>query len=71
MELRLTDPVIVARNGDMALIASGDVVTNLDTDAQTWSPEEGYSEVKPLQVWLKFLYYLDEVQPPQPWIEPA
>lgn len=71
MELRLTDPVIVARNGDMVLITSGDVATNLDTDAQTWSLEEGYSEVKPLQMFLKFLYYLEEVRPPQPWIEPA
>lgn len=70
MELRLTNPAIVARSGDMVLIANGDVLDNLDTDAQTWAPTEGYSEVKPLQVWLKFLYYLDEVNPPEPWVEP-
>lgn len=70
MELGLTDPVVVARSGDMVLIANGDVISNLDTDAQTWTPVEGYSEVKPLQVWLKFLYYLNEVNPPVPWVEP-
>lgn len=70
MELGLIDPVIVARSGDMVLIANGDVVDNLDTDAQAWTPTEGYSEVKPLQVFLKFLYYLDEVNPPAPWVEP-
>lgn len=71
MELKLIKPVIVAHNGDMVLLANGDVVSNFDTDAQTWSPGEGYSSVKPLQVWLKFLYYLEEVNPPQPWIEPV
>lgn len=70
MELRLTNPVIVARSGDMVLIANGDVLDNLDTDAQTWTPTEGYSEAKSLQVFLKFLYYLDEVNPPEPWQVP-
>lgn len=70
MELGLTDPVVVARSGDLVLIANGDVLDNLDTDAQTWTADVGYSEAKTLQVWLKFLYYLEEVSPPEPWVEP-
>lgn len=69
MDIRLTNPVIVARTDNVALIAKGDVPDNPNTDAQTWSATEGYSEVKPLQVWLKFLYYLEPVDPPVPWVE--
>lgn len=71
MELRLTDPVIVARGSGRVLLANGDVANNDNTDAQTWTAEDGYSQVRPLQVWFKFLYYIEEVNPPQPWQEPS
>ncbi len=70
-QMKLVDPMIVGRSDSLYLLASGDVSTNRLTDAQTWEPSSGYSEVLPLQVWLKFLYYLDNVIPPEPWIEPT
>ena len=69
MDLGLTKPMIVAKSGPAVLLTEGGALD--DADAQTWSPTEGYSEVKPLQVWLKFLYYLEEVDPPEPWEDPS
>ncbi len=71
MELQLADPVVVARSGKLTLIANGDVLTNKNTDAQTWEDGVGYSRVRTLQLWLKFLYNLEEVSPPEPWIAPG
>lgn len=71
MELRLTDPVVVARGTGLVLLANGDVADDDNTDAQTWTAEDGYSDVKPLQVFFKFLYYIEQVDPPEPWTEPA
>lgn len=68
--MKLDNPVLVGITGDLRLIASGDVLANPNTDAQTWSERDGYSEVQPLQVWLKFLYYIEAVNPPEPWTEP-
>lgn len=70
MELQLTSPVIVARSGQIVLLAESDVATNKNTNAQTWQPDMGYSEAEPLQGLLQFLYYLEEVNPPAPWTEP-
>lgn len=70
MGLGLKDPLVVATSANMWLIADRDFATNLRANAQTWSAADGYSEAKPLQVWLKFLYYLEEVNPPYPWVEP-
>ncbi len=71
MPLELTDPTLVARDGDDHLIAAGDYRENPMTNSQLWSKERGYSEVKALQVWFKWLPYLEEVNPPQPWTEPT
>lgn len=68
--MKLDNPLLIAISGELYLIAEGDVLTNTNTNAQTWSKRHGYSEVELLQVWLKFLYYLEEVNPPQPWSEP-
>jgi hypothetical protein len=68
--MKLTNPTLVARDGDDYLIASGDYRQNSMTDSQLWSRERGYSDVKPLQVWFKWLPYLEEVNP-RPWVEPA
>lgn len=68
--LQLTNPVIVARSGQLVLLAESDVTTNKNTNAQTWQPDTGYGRVKSLQVFLKFLYHLEVVNPPQPWQEP-
>lgn len=70
--MALSNPVVVARNGDFVLLVSGDDdLKDINTLAQTYAPDEGYSATKPLQVWLKFLYYLEEVNPPEPWHEPV
>jgi hypothetical protein len=70
-QIELANPLLVARSGGTAIIISGDDADNPMTGAQLWSPDEGYSSVKPLQVHLKFLYYITDVIPPQPWVEPV
>ena len=67
----VTNPMVVARAGDLVLLVSGDDLDNRDTPAQTWEPGEGFSATKPLQIWFKFLYYIELVKPPEPWSEPA
>lgn len=71
MALTITKAVVIARDTDAVLLVSADDLGNPMAPAQTWAPGEGYSDVKPLGVWLKFLYYLAEVNPPEKWIEPA
>lgn len=70
-QIKLANPMLVARSGDTAIIVSGDDTDNPMTDAQLWTPGEGYSDLQPLQVHLKFMYYLDDVLPPRPWQEPT
>ena len=71
MELRLTNPVIVARSGDAVLLVSeGEDPRAMSTLGQMWDPRDGYGEPNPVQVHLKFLYYIEEVDPPEPWQEP-
>lgn len=67
----LTNPVVVYRSGQSVLLVSAKKIDDPMADCQTWHPRDGYSEVKPLGVWLKFLYYLEEVTPPEKWVEPA
>ena len=70
-ELKLKKPMLVARNSAVFVIAESDFRANPMTDAQVWRVDGGYSEVQPLQVHLKFTYYLQDVIPPEPWSEPA
>ena len=70
-QIDLTNPLLIARSGRTMIIVSGDDRGNPMTGAQLWTPGEGYSEVKPLQVHLKFMYYIEDVDPPEPWSEPA
>lgn len=70
-QIELANPLLVARSGDTLIIGEADYIDNPMTQAQLWTPGEGYSPVRPLQVHLKFLYYLEDVVPPQPWQEPA
>lgn len=70
--LEIANPVIVARSGDaVVLMPAGANPQAPQTQGQVWTPGDGYSRLEPLQVHLKFLYYLEEVNPPQPWQEPA
>lgn len=63
-------PVVIYTDGDESIIVEAAGVNDPMAPAQVWEPGRGYSEVKPLGVWLKFLYYLDAVIPPYPWTEP-
>lgn len=67
----INQPMIVARSGKSVLLVGADNLTDPMADCQKWHPAEGYGDVKPLGVWLKFLYYLVEVNPPEEWTEPA
>ncbi len=69
--LKLPNPLLVARSADTMIIAAGDYPMNHNTLAQLWTPGQGYSPVRNLQVHLKFMYYLEEVSPPEPWQEPT
>ena len=71
--LSLTNPFEVARSGDAVLLVAQSNLAQLrsiETQAQIWQPGEGYSEAQPLQVMLKFLYYVEDTIPPRPWVEP-
>jgi hypothetical protein len=70
-QIALTNPLLVARSGGTAIIVSADDADNPMADAQVWRRDTGYGSVKPLQVYLKFLYYVEDVIPPVPWVEPA
>lgn len=71
-QIALQNPVVVyTDDDDEVVLIAADGINDPMTPAQTWEPGEGYSEVKPLGVWLKFLYYLEEVNPPTPWVEPT
>lgn len=70
IQLALVDPVEVARCGDtVILVAAGDLakLRDIQTIAQMWQPNTGYGAPKPLQVMLKFLYFVEETTPPRPW----
>lgn len=70
-QVALPDPLLVARSGKTSVIIGSDGLSDPMTDAQLWSQERGYSDVQPLGVHLKWLHYLEEVNPPQPWREPS
>lgn len=66
-ELKLVNPLLILRSGAIAVLVSDADRDNPLADAQLWSPTVGYSEIQPLAVHLKFMYYLEKVVPPQPW----
>lgn len=70
-EIKIQGPLLVGRSGDTLIIAGSNFRTDPLADAQLWTPTNGYSKIAPLQVHLKFLYYVEEITPPQPWIEPS
>lgn len=70
-QLMLQSPLLLARNDAVSVIAEADFQDNPMTDAQIWRAGEGYSEVQPLGVHLKWLYFLQDVIPPEPWSEPT
>jgi len=69
-QLEIDEPLLVARSGKTSIITSGNGLNDPMTNAQLWSQERGYSDVRPLGVHLKWLYYVQEVNSPEPWIEP-
>lgn len=70
-QLMLKQPLLVARNDVVSVLAEADYADNPMTAAQLWRGGEGYSDVQPLGVHLKWLYFLEDVIPPQPWSEPT
>ncbi|TXH11113.1 MAG: hypothetical protein E6R03_14660 [Hyphomicrobiaceae bacterium] len=70
-QLALKEPLLIARNDAVLVLAEADFQENPMTNAQLWRVGSGYSEVQPLGVHLKFLYYLEDVIPPQPWSDPV
>lgn len=69
-QLMLKEPLLVARNDVVSVLAEADFQDNPMTNAQLWRGGEGYSDVQPLGVLLKWSYYLEDVTPPQPWVAP-
>ena len=69
-QIVIPNPVVIYTDGDETIIVAADGANDPMALAQVWEPGRGYSDAKPLGVWLKFLYYLDAVIPPQPWVEP-
>ena len=65
-ELQIENPMLVARDGETVLLMSRGDLGKPNAPAQTWSPDNGYGRVQPLQVWFKFLE-LTDVNPPEPW----
>lgn len=64
----LNSPVIVGRAGAIALLAEKADIDNkrYNGNAQTCKAGVEYSDVKPLQVWYKFLNAVVDVVPAQP-----
>lgn len=58
-------------DGSSLLVAGADLerLQSLDTQAQIYSNRK-YSRLTPLQVILKFLYDVVDINPPQPWSDP-
>lgn len=69
--LQLDNAVVVATSGPTFVLVAGDDAGNRDAAAQLYTPGEGYSAVRPLQVHLKFLYAVIATEPPQRWTEPT
>ena len=68
----LKDPYVIIEDGpNRLLMERGNVFPEFDNTANAvqWSPRRGYSEPKPLQVWLKFLYGWSEPIP-YAWKQP-
>jgi hypothetical protein len=71
--LGLKDPYVVAQFGNWRLLMAGEDVKpeiKLRADAVAWHPGGGYSSPENLQVWLKWLVDLAEVEP-YPWTDEA
>ena len=74
MKLMLKDPVIVARKGDLVLLAEAADVDAPEAIAQFWSPLRGYSSVWQLEALRKMITAdprPEGTDPPQPWQAPA
>lgn len=67
----LREPLVVGRLGANVLLVEAAAWQRGERNgaAQIHEPGRGYSEVRPLQVWLKFVPFV-AVEPPQRWQEP-
>ncbi len=71
--LELQEPYQIAKLSDGALlVAKADVgnLKSIETRAQIYRNGE-YSPVQRLQAMLKFLYDVEVITPPIPWVEPT
>ena len=70
--LRIEKPYKIGEFGNGVLLVAGadlERLQSLNTQAQIYSNRK-YSPLTPLQVMLKFLYDVVDVNPPQPWSDP-
>jgi hypothetical protein len=70
--LRIENPYKTGEfSGGLLLVSGADLerLQSLNTQAQIYSNGK-YSPLTPLQVMLKFLYDVVDVNPPQPWSDP-
>lgn len=67
MGLKIEQPVVVAELEDLKVLTEGAKLGDIEALAQTYDDDNGYGEVIKLQVLMKFMYFLDDVDPPREW----
>jgi hypothetical protein len=66
----LNEPLsVISRAANLLVLVPSSEVEDPDTVAQVYDLSAGalLPEIKPLAIWLKWLYYVDDVNPPRPW----
>jgi hypothetical protein len=68
----IRNPLVIGRLGRIVLLVEQADWQQGERDgaAVVFEPGRGYSEVKPMQVWLKFIPFV-AVEPPEVWQEPG
>lgn len=68
----IREPWVIGRLGRIVLLAERAAWQQGERNgaAVVFEPGRGYSETKPVQVWLKFIPFT-AVEPPEAWQEPG
>ncbi len=70
-ELKKGLVVVMEHNQKVLLMHKNDIGEDEPLYAMQWTPDQGYSDWRDLQVWWKWLVYWEWVEPPRPWKEPS
>lgn len=73
-EVLIDNPMVVARDGNAVVFVAADNVPDLHalTNSQLYDPAiKAYSPVMPLGTYGKFMPYIQEVDPPEPFATPT